>query len=214
MRALDLACEAALGADLIPDAPVSTVPARPGRLAVGTSPPLLRLRLWQLGFGEAASMKGTWGLKWDNSLCDDALPCQQSCICLPCVLHAGAPNNADLIPIMEQNIRAEGNQTELYPLQVLFELLGKKPGEPVSPFSIGISIGMGTTMGAFLTVVAALQMDILGMSGGPASKAWRQIAGKLIKCLRVTCTYEPAANTQEQVRVRTPRWLHSAAAMS
>ena len=115
---------------------------------------------------------------------------------------------------MEQNIRAEGNQTELYPLQVLFELLGKKPGEPVSHFSVGVSIGMGTTMGAFLTIVAALQMDILKTSGGPGSKAWRQIASKLIKCLRVTCTYEPAANTQEQVRVRTPHWLRSAAAMS
>lgn len=60
MKALDQACEAALGTDLAPDAPVSTVPARPGRLAVGTSPPVLRLRLWQLGFGEATSMKGAW----------------------------------------------------------------------------------------------------------------------------------------------------------
>lgn len=115
---------------------------------------------------------------------------------------------------MEQNVRAEGNQTELYPLQVLFELLGKTPGEPVSPFSVGISIGMGTTMGAFLTVTAALQMDILRTSGGPNSKAWRQIAGKLIKCLRITCTYEPAANMQEQVRVRAPHWLRAAVAMS
>ena len=133
---------------------------------------------------------------------------------LPCILPTGAPNNADLVSIMEQNIRAEGNQTEHYPLQVLFELLGKKPGEPVSPFSVGISIGMGTTMGAFLTVVAALQMDILKTSGGPASKAWKQIAGKLIKCLRITCTYEPASNTQEQVRVRTPPWFRNATAIS
>ena len=102
---------------------------------------------------------------------------------------------------MEQNICAEGGQTELYPLQILFELLGKKPGEAVSPFSIGISIGMGATMGAFLTVVAALQLDILRKSGGPGSKAWRQIARKLVRCLRLTCTYEPAANTQEQVKV-------------
>ena len=75
MQALGLACQTALGADLMPDAPVSTVPARPGPQAVGASPPLLRLRLWQLGFGEAASMKGTWALKCSNSLCD-ALPCQ------------------------------------------------------------------------------------------------------------------------------------------
>jgi hypothetical protein len=113
----------------------------------------------------------------------------------------GAPNNADLVPIMEQNVRAEGNQTEIYPLQVLFELLGKKPGDPITPFSVGISIGMGTTMAAFLTVIAALRMDVLGKSGGPGSKAWRQIASKFVRCLRLTCTYEPAANTQEQVKV-------------
>jgi hypothetical protein len=61
MKRLDQACEAALGSDLTPDNPVTTVPARPGVLAVGMSPPTQRLRLWQLGFGEQASMKGaTW----------------------------------------------------------------------------------------------------------------------------------------------------------
>lgn len=75
MMALDQACQTALGADLVPDAPVSTVPAHPGPQAVGMSPPLLRLRLWQLGFGEAASMKGTCALKCGNSP-SDTLPCQ------------------------------------------------------------------------------------------------------------------------------------------
>lgn len=89
-------------------------------------------------------------------------------------------------------------------MQVLFEFLGKKPGEPVTPFSVGISIGMGTTMGAFLTIVAALKLDLLRMSGGPGTTAWSHIARKLIKCLRLSCTYEPAVNTQEQVKVQAP----------
>jgi hypothetical protein len=58
MKLLDQACEAALGPDLTPDNPVTIVPAPPGCAAVGMSPPLMRLRLWQLGFGEEASIKG------------------------------------------------------------------------------------------------------------------------------------------------------------
>lgn len=118
----------------------------------------------------------------------------------------GAPNNADLVPIMEQNIRAAGNQTEAYPIQVLFELLGKSPGEALTPFSVGVSIGTGTTMAAYLTVIAALRMDVVKMSGGPASKAFRQIAAKLVKCLRLTCTYEPAGSTEAQVQDSCSCW--------
>jgi len=58
MKLLDQACEAALGSDLVPDNPVTIVPAAPGRVAIGMSPPPMRLRLWQLGFGEEASIKG------------------------------------------------------------------------------------------------------------------------------------------------------------
>lgn len=40
---------------------------------------------------------------------------------------AGAPNTCDVISILERNIKGDGNQTNKYPLQVLFELLGLRP---------------------------------------------------------------------------------------
>ena len=38
--------------------------------------------------------------------------------------NSGAPNSCDVLSILERNVKGDGNATEKYPLQVLFEFLG------------------------------------------------------------------------------------------
>jgi hypothetical protein len=90
---------------------------------------------------------------------------------------------------------------------------GLAQGEAISDFRVGVSVGFGTIIGAYLTAWAAVELDWLpDMSPGvpavvPASSAspgvpdpevLKPLARKLLKVLRMVATYEPQAGTQQQ----------------
>lgn len=88
---------------------------------------------------------------------------------------------------------------------------GLKVGDRVEDFRVGISVGFGTVIAAFLTAWAALKLQWLpdvpappsgvpAGSGVPESQveALKPLARKLIKVLRMTATYEPAGGTFQQ----------------
>jgi hypothetical protein len=80
-------------------------------------------------------------------------------------------------------------------------------GETVTHFSVGLSVGFGTVIGAFITAYAAIKLDWIpqagasgasGASGVPASPDLKPLARKLMAVLRMSATYDPAGGTLQQ----------------
>lgn len=71
-------------------------------------------------------------------------------------------------------------------------------------FRVGLSVGFGTVIGAFLTAYAAIQLDWIpgpggaGVPGVPASPELKPLARKLMAVLRMSATYDPAGGTLQQ----------------
>jgi hypothetical protein len=101
--------------------------------------------------------------------------------------------------------------------------VGLTQGDPIDDFRVGVSVGFGTIIGAYLTAWAAVQLNWLpdvsstcpgvpdpaavGTSvpnpaatcpGVPESAVLKPLARKLLKVLRMVATYEPQAGTQQQ----------------
>lgn len=135
-----------------------TVPHAPVKLAGALSSVgvPMTLRLWHFGFEEKAGVKGS------PVLCDVLEVCKRS-LC-----------------------NEIGNDTEKYPLQVLFELMGQSSaGTPLQNFSVGFQMGFGTTFGSLLVCLAAIQGKWLDKTPG--------MAARLLKCLQLEAIYRPSA---------------------
>ena len=110
---------------------------------------------------------------------------------------AGAPASCDVLDIVVRNLANEiGNVTDKYPLEVLFEHFGLAPGQAVRNFGVGLSVGGGTAMAAFLVAHLCLQDD--WRSHLPAL-VWAEIAPKILRCVCMTGLYDPADDTQGQI---------------
>ena len=77
-------------------------------------------------------------------------------------------------------------------------------GDAIADFQVGLSVGFGTVIGAFITAYAAIKLDWIptagapgaaSASGAPASPDLKPLARKLMAVLRVTATYDPAGGT-------------------
>jgi hypothetical protein len=159
--------------DTVPAVPV--VPKK--KKGPAKAPQLLQCRLYQIGFTEASSVKGA------------------------------SPLNA-IVQIMATNLQGRGNQTEKYPIELLYTLNnpGAQVGSPVAPFSVGISVGFELVLASFLCCIAALELPWLQGSRGPGGisaeeKEFQEdIAGRLLRMLRLTGTYQPRDTLQGQVQ--------------
>lgn len=141
----------------------------PARPISGSPPLRLQLRLWQMCFSEEASIKG-------------------------------ASNLCDILDIIQRDIvTTDGNNTAKYPLEVLFGATStaRNPGEAIEDFCVGLSIGFGTTLAAFLVAKAAI--DLAWKDKLPAPD-FQVIAPKLIKILHLHCIYDPADTITEQIK--------------
>jgi len=88
-----------------------------------------------------------------------------------------------------------GNNTEKWPLEILFHVLtSDSPGSHIQNFTIGLSIGFGTTLAAFLFCYTAIKLEWIALL--PANP---ELAKRLLKCLRMTATYEPAPSLVLQI---------------
>jgi hypothetical protein len=106
----------------------------------------------------------------------------------------GASSTSDIMAIVQKCILQE-NETEKYPLEVLFALNGSaSAGDPLMPFEAGISVGSGTASAAFVIAHCAIKYK------------WHQhadfaaFAPKLLKCLRLTVSWEPADCLTAQIQ--------------
>ena len=98
-----------------------------------------------------------------------------------------------LVDIMDtvDNFLKKPYNSKTEPLQVLFAP-GSQVGAPVPDWSMVLSIGMGKSSAArmILEAVSVMNLD---------HEALKTIAAKIKALLRMRCTYEPAANEEEQL---------------
>ena len=148
---------------VVDDCPLEVVPPRPPPKGPNGELFTCRLRLWQMGFREGASVKGA------SAFCD-------------------------ILDIVTRDF-FDGNNTEQYPLEVLFNLMGQSSGDKIENFHVGLSIGFGTVLAAFLLTKWAIDENWYTHQ----SALFVAMAPKLLRVLRLTATYDPADNMAEQL---------------
>lgn len=126
-----------------------------------------RVRLWNLGFSAESAMRGP------SPLCDVLRNVDR---------HLSHPL---------------GNQTEKYPVEVFFDLLGLKPGDALLPFKVGISIGFGTTLACHL--IAASLEHLEKWSPWSLPQVVHALGKNMIKLFRLSVTWDPAPDTLSRV---------------
>lgn len=146
------------------DNPLEVVPERPPPKGPNGELFSCRIRLWQMGFAEGASIKG--------------------------------PSNfCDILDIVTRNF-FNGNNTEQYPIEVLFYLMGQRPGDTIANFHVGLSIGFGTVLACFLLVKWCIDENWYA----DKFEVFQKMAPKLLRTLRLTATYDPADTMAEQLQ--------------
>jgi hypothetical protein len=99
----------------------------------------------------------------------------------------------------ERNLGNEGgNQTSKYPVEVLFSWLGLKAGDPITPFSVGIAIGMGTIMSCFLVCHALRSRS--QWCPWSLDTVVDHLGHHLLKVLRIHAIFDPPTDTMSLLR--------------
>jgi len=112
----------------------------------------------------------------------------------------GASSLASIMVILRGNIAGKGNQTDKFPLEVLFRLQGQQPGSLIDDFSVGISTGFGVTLACILGCMAAIDLGWLRPGVQASLEDEKLIARQLLRMLRLTCTYSPKPDMRSQVQ--------------
>ena len=117
----------------------------------------------------------------------------------------GAASTVDIMAVVQKCILKE-NETEKYPLEVLFELNGcAAAGNALKPFKAGISVGSSTASAAFVIAHCAIKYK------WDTHPEWPAFANKLLKCLRLTASWEPAGSLSEQIQKSVHSKIQAAA---
>jgi hypothetical protein len=126
LQELDRKCCDILGAEVAACSFTTVVPAPPaGSQPVGQPPSMHWVHLWQLGFAEESAVRGL-KLSMYISKRRGWMWCASCAAASGTSLfsNSGAPSSCDVLSILERNVKGDGNATEKYPLQLLFEFLG------------------------------------------------------------------------------------------
>ena len=108
----------------------------------------------------------------------------------------GPSPTCDVMKVFTRAI-TEGNKTHKYPVEVLFDFPTEvPPGRQVAPHSIGIHQGMATVLGQYVWISMFLE---LGFNNSLTQDEFREMCPYLLAALRLSCTYEPEADIQQQV---------------
>ena len=132
-----------------------------------------RARIWQFGMDELYSLKGASPLH-------SVLKCMKS-------------------NLMGKNM----NNTEKHPIEVLYNLaLPLSPGDPIPDFSTGVANGNAVVISCHVCCIVAIELKWLDadsdLNSDPAILA--EVAKRLIRCIRLTCTHDPKGDLQEQIQ--------------
>ena len=132
-----------------------------------------RTRLWQYGMDEHFSLKGS------------------------------SPLHAVLKCMKNNFIGKSMNNTEKHPIEVLYNLVFPlQPGEPIPDFSTGVANGNAVVISCHSCCLVALELRWLDPDSDLASHPAIQLemARRILRCLRLTCTYSPKADLEEQIQ--------------
>ena len=112
----------------------------------------------------------------------------------------GASPSTDVMDCVHKFVMT-GNQTALYPLQVL-HMFNTAPvqGARVQEFSVGLNQGFATTLAAHLICVHAVSsLADFGSVEMWQAEDMRELADRIRRCVAMQGTYEPAPNIETQV---------------
>ena len=111
----------------------------------------------------------------------------------------GASPSTDVVDCINKFI-STGNQTALYPLQVLYMINATViQGSRVQDFSIGLNQGFAVTLAAHLICHHALSLDDYDVPDMWQEEHMKELAERLRQCLTMHGTYEPAPDVEAQV---------------
>lgn len=109
----------------------------------------------------------------------------------------GAPVTCDVLDVINSSLCHErGLETDKYNVEVLFELRGGTAGQPIQPFSAGISVGGATVMSCFLLVFAINELDLANQL---LIDLWHEVCDKVHSTLWLYCNYDPSPDITAQV---------------
>ena len=131
------------------------------------------LRVWQLGFLEAYSFKGSSSL-------------------------------FAILEVVKTNILSEvGNQTQKFPLEVLFDCGQALPGagSPIREFSIGTANGFAVVLGSLLCCIVSAQKGWMKPDSSLTVGVRSELGKRLLKCIRLHATYSPKADLRSQAQL-------------
>ena len=119
----------------------------------------------------------------------------------------GASNAFAILQALQTSMCGKGNQTEKYPIELLFNLGGLTDGTPLAPLTVGMGIGNGVVLSSHLMAAAAIRFQWFGSAAG--SDAVRllhdhnavhvDLARRMLRVLRLTGTYDPKPDLKKQV---------------
>lgn len=112
----------------------------------------------------------------------------------------GASSLHAIVNSLKVCLTGTGNQTEKYPVDILFGLGGLLAGQPLAPLSVGLGNGVAVIMSCHLLSFCAIKFGWL-TSGSPLPPVVQQSVGRrLLRCLRVSARYDPAPDLQTQIQ--------------
>ena len=125
-------------------------------------------------------------------------------------MHSSGPSTIDsILENVERNLGNErGNETERYPIEILFEFLGMKAGDQLRPFGAGVSVGFATVLSCF--VIGHAMVTCSQWSPWSLATILSQLGPKLLKCFRLTATYDPPSDTADLISKSVGRKIQGA----
>ena len=109
-------------------------------------------------------------------------------------------SSADAIRRTMDIFLVKGNSSETYPVEVLFKMSGQKVGEVVNPFSVGVSNGFAAVLACHCICMSAIELKWFDPDNGIEDSTKRLLGHRLLRCLRLYATYNPAPDLASQVR--------------
>ena len=117
--------------------------------------------------------------------------------CADAALRGPSPT-CDVLKNVERHLASElGNQTEKYPVEVFFDLLGQSAGDDLLPFKTGISIGFGTILACHLIGHALVQLSL--WCPWSQQLVIKTLGRTLLKAFRITAVADPAPDVLTKI---------------
>jgi hypothetical protein len=120
----------------------------------------------------------------------------------------GASNAFAILAAFQTSLCGKGNQTEKYPIELLFNLGGLTPGAALQPLSVGVGIGCAVVLSSHLMAAAGIHFGWFDPKRTDREEVLRlrenvkvhvDLARRMLRVLRLTGSYDPKPDLKKQV---------------